>query len=39
MKKMKMESKDIVKDNIETISHLFPTCVKESVSSSGEIKK
>lgn len=34
-----MQSKDLIKDNVERISELFPTCVKEAVSLNGEIKR
>ena len=39
MKKLKMESKNLFNDNIEKIGSLFPTCVKESISETGEINR
>lgn len=34
-----MESKDLISGNVEKISLLFPNCVKESITVSGEVNK
>lgn len=39
MDRMKMETTNIVNNNIEAICELFPNCISESVNEAGEIKK
>lgn len=39
MEKMRMESADLTKNNIERISELFPNCISESVDENGCLKK
>ena len=39
MEKMRMESTDFTKNNIERISELFPNCISESVDENGCLKK
>ncbi len=38
MDKLKMVSKDIIKERIDTIAGLFPNCVTETVDESGKLK-
>jgi adenine-specific DNA-methyltransferase len=39
MEKMKMESKQLINENIEKIKELFPVCIKESAGLDGSVKK
>jgi len=39
MEKMKMETENIVKKNIEQIASLFPGCVKEYRNTNGDVEK
>ena len=39
MDKMKMETNNRVKSNIDTICELFPNCISESAGGNGEIIK
>lgn len=39
MEKLKMETVDITKENIEKIGHLFPSCIVETVDEKGKTKK
>ena len=39
MEKMKMESVDIIAQNVEKIGQLFPNCVTETVNENGKLKK
>lgn len=39
MDRMRMETTDIVKQNIEKIGSLFPNCITETTDENGEVKK
>ena len=39
MDKMRMESVDMVKQNIEKIGELFPNCITEATDKDGKLKK
>lgn len=39
MEKMRMESVDLVEDNIEYIARRFPNCITESRDENGKLKK
>lgn len=39
MEKMKMESVDIIAQNVEKIGELFPNCITETVDENGKLKK
>lgn len=39
MDKMKMESINIVSDNVKKIGELFPNCITETIDENGKLKK
>ena len=39
MEKMKMESVDIIAQNVEKIGELFPNCITETIDENGKPKK
>ena len=39
MEKMKMESKDMLEQNVEIIAELFPNCITEAKDEDGNLKK
>ena len=39
MKKMRMESVDMIEENIDRIAEMFPNCITETVDSDGKPKK
>lgn len=39
MEKMKMESVDIIAQNVEKIGELFPNCITETIDENGKLKK
>lgn len=39
MEKMRMESVDMISQNVEKIGSLFPNCITEVAGKNGELKK
>ena len=39
MDKMRMESVDLITQNIEKIGELFPNCITETIDKNGKLKK